>query len=184
MARRRPDGEAPSLLTRNAAPLLAAVVLALTPWPVVAEDAPPRAGAANPLAALSLDNLAATRGRPLFSASRRPPALPPATAAPVRRERSRVPPAPPPLILVGVVLDAEEARAVVRAGTAIIRARIGDDIGGWTVTAIEPRRLVISRDDRSVSFALFGAEPAGATTAPGTASTNADHAPTPEAGRP
>jgi general secretion pathway protein N len=182
MARPRPDGEAPSLLTRNA-PLLAAVALALTACPVVAEDAP-RAESANPLAALSLDNLAATRGRPLFSASRLPPALPPAPAARVRREPSRPPPAPPALTLVGVVLDAEEARAVVRTGTAIIRARIGDDIGGWTVTAIEPRRLLITRDDRSVSFALFGAEPAGATTALGTASTSADHAPAAEAGKP
>jgi general secretion pathway protein N len=184
MARPRPDGEAPSLLTRNAAPLVAAVALALTACPVVAEDAPPGAEAANPLAALSLKSLVATRERPLFSASRRPPALPPAPAARIRREPSRPPQTPPALTLIGVVLDAEEARAVVRTGTAIIRARIGDDIGGWSVTAIEPRRLVISSDDRSVSFALFGAEPAGARTAPGTASTNADHAAMPATTRP
>ena len=78
----------------------------------------------------------------------------------------------------------------MRTGTAIIHARIGDDIGGWTVTAIEPRRLLISRDDRSVSFALFGADAlsdavqAGATAAPDTASTNAENTPPPEAGRP
>jgi hypothetical protein len=35
-----------------------------------------------------------------------------------------------------------------------IRARLGDEISGWTVTQIEPR-LVQSIEDRSVSFALF-----------------------------
>lgn len=37
----------------------------------------------------------------------------------------------------------------------VVRARVGDEIGGWTVTQIEPRRLFLSKDDRSVSFSLF-----------------------------
>ena len=49
------------------------------------------------------------------------------------------PPAPPNVILLGVVIDNGEARAIVQAGPAneILRVRIGDDISGWKVTQIE-----------------------------------------------
>jgi hypothetical protein len=33
--------------------------------------------------------------------------------------------------------------------------RIGDDIGGWKVTQIEERQLVLSLDDRSATYTLF-----------------------------
>ena len=115
-------------------------------------------GPASPLAAYPLDRLSATRERPLFSPSRRPPAPPPApviAAAP--------PPPPPKLILFGIVMDAEEAHAVVGVGTAdkTRRVRIGDDIGGWKVTQIEERQLVLSLDDRSATFTLFRGQRAG-----------------------
>jgi hypothetical protein len=115
-------------------------------------------GPASPLAAYPLDRLSATRERPLFSPGRRPPARPPApiiAAAP--------PPPPPKLILFGIVMDADEARAVVGVGTAdkTRRVRIGDDIGGWKVTQIEERQLVLSLDDRSATFTLFNGGHAG-----------------------
>jgi hypothetical protein len=48
-------------------------------------------------------------------------------------------------------------QAVVRTDESdkAIRARLGDEIAGWTVTQIEPPRVVLSIEDRSVSFALF-----------------------------
>ena len=52
----------------------------------------PRSGAANPLWAIPLDSLTATRERPLFSVSRRPPPAPVAAAAPI----VEAPPPPPP----------------------------------------------------------------------------------------
>jgi general secretion pathway protein N len=112
--------------------------------------------AESPLAAYPLDRLSATRERPLFSPSRRPPAAPPApimAAAP--------PPAPPKLILFGIVMDADDARAVVGVGTGdkTRRVRIGDDIGGWRVTQIEERQLVLSLDDRSATYTLFSGQP-------------------------
>ena len=118
----------------------------------------PTTSPASPLAAYPLDRLSATRERPLFSPSRRPPAPPPApiiAAAP--------PPPPPKLILFGIVMDADEARAVVGVGTAdkTRRVRIGDDIGGWKVTQIEERQLVLSLDDRSATFTLFSGQRAG-----------------------
>jgi general secretion pathway protein N len=116
-------------------------------------------GGANPVARQSLDQLSATRERPLFSPGRRPPAPPPAHVQ-LEPAPPRAPPVAPNLTLVGVVLDTDEARAVVRSGTAVIRARFGDDIEGWKVTEIGARRLTLSHGDRSVAFMLFsGAHP-------------------------
>ena len=58
---------------------------------------------------------------------------------------------------------ADEARAVVGVGTGekTRRVRIGDDIGGWKVTQIEERQLVLSLDDRSATFTLFTDQHAG-----------------------
>jgi hypothetical protein len=74
--------------------------------------------------------------------------------------------------LFGVIMDSEEARAIVRTGTGseIRRVRIGDDIGGWKVTQIEGRRLVLSLDGRMATFSMFGghgkAAPKAADKAP------------------
>jgi hypothetical protein len=116
--------------------------------------ATPTAGLASPLAAQPLDHLSATRERPLFSASRRLPPPPPApTIGP-----PPPPPPPPNVTLVGIVMDAEEAHAIVRSGSQneMRRVRIGDDIGGWKVSQIEGRKLVLSLDSRLATFTMFG----------------------------
>ena len=109
---------------------------------------------ANPLEAQSLDRLSATRERPLFSPTRRPTPLlppPPPEAAP-----AAVVPQPPNVQLFGIVLDDQGARAIVRSGSQKVdRVQIGDDIGGWKVSQIEGRRLVLSLDGRSATFTLF-----------------------------
>jgi hypothetical protein len=113
---------------------------------------------ANPLQAQSLDRLSATRDRPLFSPSRRPVPPPP---APVERVPEAAAPAPPPNVTVfGIVIDGEGARAIVRSGMGkkVDRVQIGDDIGGWKVSQIEGRRLVLSLDDRLATFTLFSDE--------------------------
>jgi hypothetical protein len=111
----------------------------------------------SPLAEYSLDRLSATRERPLFSPNRRPPPPPPVIVA------TRPPPAPPPNVTVlGIVMDAEEARAIVQTGgSEVRRVRIGDDIGGWKVVQIEQRLLVLSLDNRSASFTMFGSPALG-----------------------
>jgi hypothetical protein len=59
--------------------------------------------------------------------------------------------------LLGVVMDGEDARAVVRAGPAakIQRVGIGDNIGGWKVGQIEARQLVLLLDGRTATFTMF-----------------------------
>jgi hypothetical protein len=160
-------------------PMSVAALLVMMPAPVIAADAspqappnpPPQAGEGSlpsPLAAQSLDRLSATRERPLFSPTRRPPPPPPQVVA---APEPPPPPAPPPNVaLFGIVMDGEEARAVVRAGPAekIRRVAIGDDIGGWKVAQIAEQRLVLALDGRIATFMMFtgnsanGAPPAGA----------------------
>jgi hypothetical protein len=94
-----------------------AVFLLWTTAALGADAAAPAQGSSNvtlsnPLAAQSLERLSATVDRPLFSPSRRPPPEPVAQAP-----QPPTPPVPPPnLILSGVVMDGERARAVVRVG--------------------------------------------------------------------
>jgi hypothetical protein len=115
----------------------------------------------SPLATQPLDHLSATRERPLFSPTRRPPPPPPPV---VSAPEPPPPPLPPPdVALFGIVMDGDEAHAVVRAGPAnrIMRVRVGDDIGGWKVAQIEGRRLVLSLDDRTATFMMFASNSAG-----------------------
>ena len=126
------------------------------PRPQVQARAPatPTAGLASPLAVHPLDRLSATRERPLFSPSRRAPAPPPIVSLPPPPPPP--PPEPPNVTLVGIVMDAGEARAIVQSGpNEVRRVRIGDDIGGWKVVQIEGRRLVLKLDSRVATFSMF-----------------------------
>jgi hypothetical protein len=114
------------------------------------------AALANPVAAQPLDKLSTILDRPLFSPRRRPPAsLPPPF---VQGPAPPAPPPPPPnLVLFGVVMDGEGARAIVRAGAdkKMLRAQIGDEIDGWKVSQIEGRKVVLSLEGRFATFMLF-----------------------------
>ncbi len=143
-----------------------AALLLMVPVPALAADAPPQAegqsGAApaSPLATQPLDQLSATRERPLFSPTRRPVPTP---IAHVPEAPPPPPPPPPPNVaLFGIVMDGDEARAIVRTGPAekMIRVRIGDDIGGWTVGQIDGRKLVLSLDGRVAVFTMFSGDSA------------------------
>jgi hypothetical protein len=61
------------------------------------------------------------------------------------------------VVLLGVVVDGEDAHAVVRTGadTKIRRLRIGDEIGGWKVGQIEARKLVLLLNGRTATFTMF-----------------------------
>jgi len=116
------------------------------------------AAPSNPVAAQSLEQLSTIVDRPLFSPSRRPPAPPPAPPPIVQAAEPPAPPPPPPnLVLFGVVMDGESARAVVRSGAdkKMIRAQIGDEIDGWKVSQIEGRKVVLSLDGRFATYLLF-----------------------------
>lgn len=167
-------------------PICVGLVLGVTSGPVAAGDAPAQAAAGrpkaeptiqaatttaatntpaaapldvaaqNPLARNSLEQLAATRDRPLFSPSRRPP--PP----PIARVEPPPPPPPPPQVaLMGVVIDGEGVRALIRPGPMqpFVLVRVGGVVAGWHVTEIEDKRLVLALDDRKATFTLFKEDP-------------------------
>jgi hypothetical protein len=91
--------------------------------------------------------------------------------------------------LVGIVMDAGEARAIVQSGPTneVRRVRIGDEIGGWKVAQIESRRLVLKLDSRLATFSMFsghrnpapraGARPAARAAAQAAARAAAQAAP-------
>jgi general secretion pathway protein N len=123
------------------------------------EMAPPQdstATLANPLAAHSLDEFAATRDRPLFTRGRRQPDPPaPATVASLPPE----PPAPPDVAFFGTLVDSEGASAIVRGAPAdkVEHVHVGDKIHGWTIERIDDRQLVLSLEDHSTTFTMFNA---------------------------
>lgn len=124
--------------------------------PAPAQDSSP-ATLSNPLAAQPVERLSAIVDRPLFSPSRRGAPTPLAHQDP----EPRTPPPPPPnLVFSGVVMDGESAHVVVMVGPEkkILRAQIGDEIGGWTVSGIAGRKLVLSLDGRVATFTLFNAD--------------------------
>ncbi len=133
--------------------------------------APAAAAPLNPLDALRLEDLAATRARPLFAPTRRPPPPPAARIEQAPRpEPSPVvaKPEPPPFELIGAVVGERESYAVLRrrGSEKAARFRLGDDADGWRVGAIGLRSVTLAREGRTQSLALaappagFGATPA------------------------
>jgi hypothetical protein len=142
----------------------------------------------NPVAAQPLEQLPAIVDRSLFSPSRRPPAAPPppVVQAPAA---SAQPSAPPNVTLLGVVMDGQNARAVVQVGAdkRLLRAQMGDDIDGWKVAQIDGRKVVLaSQDGRFVTYRLFnderGADPNGGPASDGPKNSQMQQAPSPTGG--
>jgi general secretion pathway protein N len=109
-------------------------------------------GIINPIAQYPLDQLTATRDRPLFSPTRRPARIDKPVAI-----VTQTPPPAPNMMLVGIVLDGSQANALVQIPPkpGAMRLHIGDVIMGWKITQIEAQRLVIAWGDRSMTFRLF-----------------------------
>jgi general secretion pathway protein N len=133
--------------------------------------APVSAALRNPLDALRLEDLAATRARPLFAPTRRPPPPPSARIGAPRPDPSPVlaKPASPPFELIGAVVGERESYAVLRRrGTEkAARFRLGDDADGWRVGAIGRRSVTLEREGRTQSLALAPPS-AGSGVAPAT----------------
>ncbi len=116
---------------------------------------PPPGG--NPLWGIPMSALSVTRERPVFSATRRPPAPPPAPIPVV--EAPPPPPAPaepPQLGIVGTATGETDNVAVVIDQTTrnLVRLHVGETISGWLVRSVDSRTMTIEKDSRSVTLAL------------------------------
>lgn len=134
----------------------------------------------NPLWGIPFAALAATRERPVFSSSRRPPApmmAPPPPPVPIIQ-----PPAPvaeaPSLNLVGTVVNDEQGIAVFfdSASRAVVRLKVGQAHSGWVLRRIQGRETSLEKDRRMVTLKLplpgesaisVPVEPAGHGPVPG-----------------
>lgn len=125
----------------------------------------------NPLWAIPLSALTATRDRPLFLPSRRPPALavagPPVVAAPQTAAPPPAEPEQPPLTLVGAVAGESEGYAVFldQATNTVIRLKTGQDHSGWVLRSVKGREATLQKDRRTTTLAL--PVPGAAQTVPG-----------------
>jgi hypothetical protein len=146
-----PGGDNPGLdVTRHAMP----------PPDVAAKPAEAPTVAANPLWAIPLSALTATRARPLFTPSRHPPA-PIVASVPVAAPRP--PPAAPPaapqhpnLTLVGTVASENEGVAVFIDTTTrdTLRLRPGEGHNGWILQSVERHAATLQKGEQTETLAL------------------------------
>ena len=133
--------------------------------------AKPPEPSANPLWAIPLSKLTATRERPLFLPSRRAPA-PSLAAAPVAAPAPSAPapaePEHPSLTLVGAIASDTEGFAVFldQSTNTVIRLRTGQEHQGWVLRAVKGREATLVK--AAISTTLMLPEPAnfGAPIAP------------------
>jgi general secretion pathway protein N len=131
--------------------------------------AKPSEPSANPLWAIPLSKLTATRERPLFLPSRRAPALAIAPAPVAVLAPSAPPPAEPErpsLTLVGAIASETEGFAVFldQATNTVIRLRTGQDHQGWVLRAVKGREATLEK--ASTSATLMLPEPGAVPGAP------------------
>lgn len=122
------------------------------PGPVVpaatADKPASQRGYDNPLWAIPLSRLTATRERPLFAPTRRPPAVVPvAMPAPPPGPPPRPPePETPRLSLVGTIIGPERIGLFMDpTSKSVVRLRAGENHDGWTLRAVERRRVEMAK---------------------------------------
>jgi hypothetical protein len=121
-------------------------------------SAPERAQSANPLWEIPLARLSATRERPIFSPSRRPPpsavaAEPAIVKAPVVRKKE---PEAPQFVLVGTIASEEEGFGIFldQSTKGALRLKVGEDYQGWKLRAIRGREVTMEKDQQAAVLAL------------------------------
>ena len=121
-----------------------------------------------PVVGIPVSSLSVTQERPLFSASRRPPA-PPAPLAPPPVPVAEAPPPPaeperPPLTLVGTAIG---NRKILRSSSTRRRKPLfvstsGEAAMGWYLRSVDLRTMTLEKNNQLVTLSLPtpGATPA------------------------
>jgi hypothetical protein len=126
--------------------------------PAAAPSAPAeRALSANPLWAMPLKQFSATRDRPIFLPSRRPPA-PAATA--VATSAIAVPkpkePERPQLSLVGTISGDDDKFGIFldQSTKAVLRLKVGEDFQGWKLRSVQGQQVALEKSQSTVVLAM------------------------------
>ena len=119
---------------------------------------PERERSGNPLWAIPLSALTATRERPIFLPSRRAPAPAVAGPPPVAPAPVAAPAAPdrPSLTLVGAVIGTNEGIAIFldTATNNVVRLRTGEGHAGWILQSVKGREATFQRNRETATFSL------------------------------
>jgi general secretion pathway protein N len=112
---------------------------------------------ANPLWAMPIKQFSATRDRPIFLPSRRPPAA----VSAVTVAKAIVPPRPkepeqPQLSLVGTISGDDDKFGIFidQSTKAVLRLRVGEDFQGWKLQSVQGREAVFQKNQLSFVVAL------------------------------
>ncbi|MEA2839435.1 MAG: hypothetical protein QOF41_765 [Methylobacteriaceae bacterium] len=129
------------------------------PQPIITQAAPAQTQTGNPLWAVPLRTLSATRERPIFSPSRRPPPAAVAVVPVISTPQAPPPAVPerPSLALVGTIIGEGERIGIFYNPTTrvTIRLRLGEmDDTGWKLVAVDARTILLEKGRQSVTLAL------------------------------
>jgi general secretion pathway protein N len=119
--------------------------------PALAPSAVQPQAAADESGVPPLDDLGATRERPLFSSTRRPPVVVAAPDAPIQEAKSLA------FELVGIVSGPDTSIAILRNTDSKEETRVpkGQKFGNWTMEEVGDRFVVLSGDAKRVRMRLF-----------------------------
>ena len=129
----------PRQVTPNAAPAAT---------PAVAPPAAERVLTGNPLWAIPLNRLTATREHPLFAPTRLPPpvvAVAKPASAPVAPPRP-IEPEKPQLSLLGTIAGREKMGLFINsASKTVVRLKAGENHKGWILRDVRPRQVELAK---------------------------------------
>jgi hypothetical protein len=129
--------------------MLIAELLSTASVPARAEDQRPSA-----LPWLKLEDLSATRERPLFAPTRRQPPPPQPQAVNVAAEH---PPETPRMVLTGIIVKPSETIVILRnvATSESISLRSGESIGTWRVEAQNDHSVILTDGTQQFTLEMF-----------------------------
>jgi general secretion pathway protein N len=115
----------------------------------------------NPIAAIPLASLSATRERPLFSSTRRPP--PVADAAAAEAAAPQPSPSPTPSLLGTVIGPFDRVAVIGRGVEPPASLHVGETAWGWKLRAVGPRSAMLERAGETLTLELPSAAPVDAS---------------------
>jgi len=154
-AKVQPQTDQPSVTARIPGRLPGGNSPAITKLPVNGIRPQGAIGRSNPLWAIPLATLSATRERPIFSPTRRRPQI--AGAPPIQAiVSSSTRPSRPLLALVGAIAAEHESIAIFLDETTkrIIRLKTGESHAGWTLRIVQGREATLQKDHETAVVAL------------------------------
>jgi hypothetical protein len=109
----------------------------------------------NPLWKIPVSSLKATRERPIFSPSRRPPAIVNASPEP-SKPLAVAGPNRPHLLLVGAIAGDTESIAIFIDETtkSVVRLRTGESHAGWALQSVNGQQVTLLNERQTVVLAL------------------------------